>query len=74
MFVVTCSWTMLVAGRQRTVELVVVCSYFQYGAGNAYLLDALKAHSGIPGMTTATLYGNLHGLTSGTWYRRWQAK
>ncbi|KAE8812185.1 mutator protein [Hordeum vulgare] len=32
------SWTMLVAGRQRTVELVVVCSYFQYGAGNAYLL------------------------------------
>ncbi|KAE8794818.1 hypothetical protein D1007_30371 [Hordeum vulgare] len=64
------SWTMLVAGRQRTVELVVVCSYFQYGAGNAYLLDALKAHSGIPGMTTATLYGNLHGLTSGTWNRR----
>ncbi|KAE8792633.1 mutator protein [Hordeum vulgare] len=47
--------TMLVAGRQRTVELVVVCSYFQYGAGNTYLLDALKAHSGIPGMTTATL-------------------
>ncbi|KAE8812598.1 mutator protein [Hordeum vulgare] len=52
------------------VELVVVCSYFQYGAGNAYLLDALKAHSGIPGMTTATLYGNLHGLTSGTWLDR----
>ncbi|KAE8788813.1 hypothetical protein D1007_37084 [Hordeum vulgare] len=50
-------WTMLVAGRQRTVELVVVCSYFQYGAGNAYLLDALKAHSGIPGMTTATYMG-----------------
>ncbi|KAE8818568.1 hypothetical protein D1007_03703 [Hordeum vulgare] len=48
-------WTMLVAGRQRTVELVVVCSYFQYGAGNAYLLDALKAQSGIPGMTTTTL-------------------
>ncbi|KAE8770848.1 hypothetical protein D1007_57340 [Hordeum vulgare] len=63
-------WKMLVAGRQRTVELVVVCSYFQYGAGNAYLLDALKAQSGIPGMTTATLYGNLHGLTSGTSYRR----
>ncbi|KAE8809037.1 Cytochrome P450 87A3 [Hordeum vulgare] len=63
-------WTMLVAGRQRTVELVVVCSYFQYGAGNAYLLDALKAHSGIPEMTTATLYGNLHGLTSGTWLDR----
>ncbi|KAE8809330.1 hypothetical protein D1007_14128 [Hordeum vulgare] len=59
-------WTMLVAGRQRTVELVVVCSYFQYGAGNAYLLDALKAQSGISGMTTATVYGNLHGLTSGT--------
>ncbi|KAE8783767.1 hypothetical protein D1007_42747 [Hordeum vulgare] len=59
------NWTMLVAGPQRTVELVVVCSYFQYGAGNAYLLDALKAHSGIPGMTTTTLYGNLHGLTSG---------
>ncbi|KAE8798255.1 mutator protein [Hordeum vulgare] len=48
-------WSMLVAGRQRTVELVVVCSYFQYGAGNAYLLDALKAQSGIPGMTTTTL-------------------
>ncbi|KAE8785493.1 hypothetical protein D1007_40841 [Hordeum vulgare] len=63
-------WTMLVAGRQRTVELVVVCSYFQYGAGNAYLLNALKAHSGIPGMTTATLYDNLHGLTSGTWLDR----
>ncbi|KAE8820273.1 hypothetical protein D1007_01691 [Hordeum vulgare] len=62
------SWTMLVAGPQRTVELVVVCSYFQYGAGNAYLLDALKAQSGIPGMTTTTLYGNLHGLTSGTWW------
>ncbi|KAE8779721.1 hypothetical protein D1007_47294 [Hordeum vulgare] len=58
--------TMLVAGRQRTVELVVVYSYFQYGAGNAYLLDALKAHSEIPGMTKATLYDNLHGLTSGT--------
>ncbi|KAE8804106.1 mutator protein [Hordeum vulgare] len=42
--------------------------YFQYGAGNAYLLDALKAQSGIPGMTTATLYGFLHGLTSGTWW------
>ncbi|KAE8806878.1 mutator protein [Hordeum vulgare] len=40
------SWTMLVAGPQRTVELVVVCSYFQYGAGNAYLLDALKAQTG----------------------------
>ncbi|KAE8820629.1 mutator protein [Hordeum vulgare] len=63
-------WTMFVAGRQRTVELVVVCSYFQYGAGNAYLLDALKAQSGIPRMTTATLYGNLHGLTSGTWLDR----
>ncbi|KAE8782189.1 hypothetical protein D1007_44477 [Hordeum vulgare] len=62
------SWTMLVAGPQRTVELVVVCSYFQYGAGNAYLLDALKAQSGIPGMTTATMYGFLHGLTSGTWW------
>ncbi|KAE8816444.1 serine/threonine-protein phosphatase 7 [Hordeum vulgare] len=62
------SWTMLVAGPQRTVELVVVCSYFQYEAGNAYLLDALKAQSGIPGMTTATLYGFLHGLTSGTWW------
>ncbi|KAE8787246.1 serine/threonine-protein phosphatase 7 [Hordeum vulgare] len=62
------SWTMLVAGPQRTVELVVVCSYFQYGAGNAYLLDALKAQSGIPGMTTTTLYGFLHGLTSGTWW------
>ncbi|KAE8778827.1 hypothetical protein D1007_48146 [Hordeum vulgare] len=62
------SWTMLVAGPQRTVELVVVCSYFQYGAGNAFLLDALKPQSGIPGMTTATLYGFLHGLTSGTWW------
>ncbi|KAE8798103.1 mutator protein [Hordeum vulgare] len=67
-------WTMLVVGPQRTVELVVVCSYFRYGAGNAFLLDALKPQSGIPGMTTATLYGFLHGLTSGTWYRRWQAK
>ncbi|KAE8780870.1 serine/threonine-protein phosphatase 7 [Hordeum vulgare] len=62
------SWTMLVAGPQRTVELVVVCSYFQYGTENAYLLDALKAQSGIPGMTTTTLYGFLHGLTSGTWW------
>ncbi|KAE8776032.1 hypothetical protein D1007_51362 [Hordeum vulgare] len=59
------SWTMLVAGPQRTVELVVVCSYFQYGAGNAYLLDALKAQSGIPGMTTATLYG------IPTWAYKW---
>ncbi|KAE8810045.1 mutator protein [Hordeum vulgare] len=67
-------WTMLVAGRQRTVELVVVCSYFQYGAGNAYLLDALKAQSGIPRMTTATMYGNLHGLTSGTWRRQRKIK
>ncbi|KAE8818427.1 mutator protein [Hordeum vulgare] len=63
------SWTMLVAGPQRTVELVVVCSYFQYGAGNAYLLDALKAQSGIPGMTTATLFDRRRQRKIKDWHK-----
>ncbi|KAE8773398.1 Disease resistance protein RPM1 [Hordeum vulgare] len=35
-------WTKLVVGPQETTELVVVCSYFRYGAGNAFLLDPLE--------------------------------
>ncbi|XP_044948412.1 uncharacterized protein LOC123397969 [Hordeum vulgare subsp. vulgare] len=64
------SWTKLVAGPQKTAKLVVVCSYFLYGAGNAFLLDALNTQRSSPGLTTATMYGFLPGLTSGTWYQR----
>ncbi|KAE8777303.1 Disease resistance protein RPM1 [Hordeum vulgare] len=65
-----CSWTKLVVGPQETAELVVVCSYFWYGAGNAFLLDALERQHSSLGMTTETMYGFPPGLTSGTWYRR----
>ncbi|KAE8820871.1 Disease resistance protein RPM1 [Hordeum vulgare] len=34
--------TKLVVGPQEKMELVVVCSYFRYGAGNAFLLGALE--------------------------------
>ncbi|KAE8814558.1 Disease resistance protein RPM1 [Hordeum vulgare] len=41
--VINCGyWMKLVIGPQETAELVVVCSYFRYGAGNAFLLDALE--------------------------------
>ncbi|KAE8798303.1 mutator protein [Hordeum vulgare] len=55
---------------QETSGLVVLCSYFRYGAGNAFLLDALERQCSIPGMTTTTMYDFPPGLTSGTWYQR----
>ncbi|KAE8808161.1 Disease resistance protein RPM1 [Hordeum vulgare] len=63
-------WTKRVIGPQETAELVVVCSYFRYGAGNAFLLDTLERQRSSPGMTMAIMYGFPHGLTSGAWYRR----
>ena len=62
-----CSWMTLALGAPPIQGLVVVCSFFRCGAGNASPLDGRDCCHSILTLITATTTFSPRGLTSGMW-------